>query len=217
MRCGQGETAVQIGGRASAETIQSKVVPGLLEAIKDGPSYQFSESIMLAMAKIGGEENRTKFEFILNWFLSTENSAAEMNHVAPVALGVLSDIGGYEVLAGLAKDDERGRERPVDARLSSLEFEGRPATAITVRDQRAGVDALARARAQPARGPRTRSGARARRRAGGPGSGVERCASGWTAGDRASGARNNVTHSIGCVTLPPLENPGPGPRCGDRR
>ena len=121
---GKGETVHKVGGRMSSGMVQERVVPTLLEAIQDGPSYQFSESVMLAMAKIGGEENRRRFDYVLSWFLSAENADAEMRRVAPIAIGLLGSPGSYDVLAALARDDEEGRTafggEPVDDQMRAF-------------------------------------------------------------------------------------------------
>lgn len=106
---GAGERAREVGGRADREVLDGKIGPALIEAIKKGPTFQYSESVMLAMAKVGGEEHRRHFDFVLNWFLNGENADPQMNHVAPVAIGLLRNPGSYEVLSGLARNDENGQ------------------------------------------------------------------------------------------------------------
>jgi len=107
---GKGERVRTIGGRASLETIQSKVIPGILAAMKDGGSNEFMRGALLALAKIGADTTSNNLEFTLNWFLNGDNGNQLMNFTAPVALGILADKGSYEALAGLARDDEMGRK-----------------------------------------------------------------------------------------------------------
>jgi HEAT repeat protein len=107
---GKGERIRTIGGRASLATIQGKVVPGILAAMKDGGSNEFMRGALLALAKIGAEKSTSNLEFTLNWFLDGDNGNQLMNFTAPVALGILANKDSYEALAGLARDDEVGRK-----------------------------------------------------------------------------------------------------------
>ncbi|MDE0915633.1 MAG: HEAT repeat domain-containing protein, partial [Planctomycetota bacterium] len=107
---GKGERIRTIGGRASLATIQGKVVPGILAAMKDGGSNEFMRGALLALAKIGAEKSTSNLEFTLNWFLDGDNGNQLMNFTAPVALGILANKDSYEALAGLARDDEMGRK-----------------------------------------------------------------------------------------------------------
>ncbi|HIF40402.1 MAG TPA: hypothetical protein EYQ74_04805 [Planctomycetes bacterium] len=107
---GKGERIRTIGGRASLATIQGKVVPGILAAMKDGGSNEFMRGALLALAKIGAEKSTRNLEFTLNWFLDGDNGNQLMNFTAPVALGILANKDSYEALAGLARDDEMGRK-----------------------------------------------------------------------------------------------------------
>ncbi len=107
---GKGERVRTIGGRASLATIQGKVVPGILAAMKDGGSNEFMRGALLALAKIGAEKSTRHIDFTLNWFLDGDNGNQLMNFTAPVALGILANKDSYEALAGLARDDEMGRK-----------------------------------------------------------------------------------------------------------
>lgn len=107
---GVGEKGELGAGRADRKILDEEIGPALVEAIKLGPTFQYSESVMLAMAKVGGEKNRRNFDFVLKWFLSGENADEKMNHVAPVAIGLLRNPGSYDLLRGLARDDEAGRK-----------------------------------------------------------------------------------------------------------
>lgn len=107
---GKGERIRTIGGRASLATIQGKVVPGILAAMKEGGSNEFMRGALLALAKIGAEKSTRNLEFTLNWFLDGDNGNQLMNFTAPVALGILANKDSYEALAGLARDDEMGRK-----------------------------------------------------------------------------------------------------------
>ncbi len=107
---GKGERVRTIGGRASLQTIQNKVVPEILAAMKDGGSNEFMRGSLLALAKIGAESSSRNLDFTLNWFLDGDNGNQLMNFTAPVALGILADSASYESLAGLALDNEAGRE-----------------------------------------------------------------------------------------------------------
>ena len=107
---GKGERIIRVGGRASAQTVQNEIVPHLLEGIKMGGSNEYMRGALLAIAKIGGEENRARFDFTLNWFLDGDNGNQLMNFTAPVALGVLANPSNVEALAGIARDDALGRE-----------------------------------------------------------------------------------------------------------
>ena len=107
---GKGEKVRTLGGRASLATIQGKVVPGILAAMKEGGSNEFMRGALLALAKIGAEKSTSDLEFTLNWFLDGDNGNQLMNFTAPVALGILANKDSYEALAGLARDDEMGRK-----------------------------------------------------------------------------------------------------------
>lgn len=107
---GQGEAFQRVGGRADRSLVENMVAPSLLRAIEKGGSNEFMRGALMAVSKIGGEKNRAKFDYVLNWFLTKENSNTEMCHTAPVALGVLANPANYRGLADLALDNERGRE-----------------------------------------------------------------------------------------------------------
>ena len=107
---GKGERVRTLGGRASLATIQGKVVPGILAAMKDGGSNEFIRGALLALAKIGAEKSTRHIDFTLNWYLDGDNGNQLMNFTAPVALGILANKDSYEALAGLARDDEMGRK-----------------------------------------------------------------------------------------------------------
>ena len=67
---GVGEKQIQRGGRASSQTVQTKVVPALKKAIELGGSNEFVQGAMVAISKIGGDDNLFAFEYLLKYFLS---------------------------------------------------------------------------------------------------------------------------------------------------
>ena len=101
---------MRVAGRASEQTIQTRIVPAILTGIRKGGSTDYVRSAMLALAKIGGERNFERFNFAFNWHLSGDHGHPLTNCAAPVAMGVLADRRNYQALAALARDDERGRE-----------------------------------------------------------------------------------------------------------
>jgi len=107
---GAGEQLQRVGGRADRGLVENRIGPFLLDAISKGGSNEFMRGALLGIAKIGGEKNRAKFDYVLNWYLDQENSNEAMSRVAPVALGILSTPASYPTLANLALDNERGRE-----------------------------------------------------------------------------------------------------------
>lgn len=107
---GAGEHLQRVGGRADRALVETRITPSLLDAISKGGSNEFMQEALLGIAKIGGDKNRAKFDYILNWYLDQENSNEAMSRVAPVALGILSTPASYPALANLALDNERGRE-----------------------------------------------------------------------------------------------------------
>lgn len=91
-----------LGGRLSSKEIQELVLPSLQEGIKLGGSEKFIKSALMAMAKIGGEQNRETFEFFLRFYLN--NGQTTINETAAVALGLACGESNYPLLASIAKD-----------------------------------------------------------------------------------------------------------------
>lgn len=106
---GQGQRSEVIGGRASSDVIEGTIVPALLEAMKLGGSNEFAQSGLLAMTKIGGEENQFQFDFVTKWFLELPNGTDAMHPTAAFALGLGGDPADIQILRDLAKDTEAGR------------------------------------------------------------------------------------------------------------
>ncbi len=98
--------AGRVGGRASRATIQAKVKPALMQAVETGGSLGYVKGAMLAIAKIGGEENARDFEFVLKYFLTDDL----VGDTAAVALGVLGSESLYPLLRDVALDTKAGRE-----------------------------------------------------------------------------------------------------------
>jgi HEAT repeat protein len=105
---GRGSEIARKGGRLSAKNIQDAVVPAIREGIREGGSEEFLKSAMMAMAKIGGEENEEAFEFFLHFYLN--NGQATINETAAVALGLASGPKNLALLTSIAKNDAKGQE-----------------------------------------------------------------------------------------------------------
>ncbi|MEZ6014091.1 MAG: HEAT repeat domain-containing protein [Planctomycetota bacterium] len=106
---GQGQRSMRIGGRASNDLIDGAIVPALLDAVKLGGSNPFAQSALVAMTKIGGEENQFQFDFITKWFLELPNGTDVMHPTAAFCLGLEGDTADIQILRDLAKDTEAGR------------------------------------------------------------------------------------------------------------
>lgn len=92
---------------ASHEIVQTVIVPGLLQAVKRGGTNEFVQSLMLTMAKIGGEENSREFEFVLRYFLS--HGQPIIHQTSALALGLLGGESMIGTLGDLALDTAAGR------------------------------------------------------------------------------------------------------------
>ncbi len=102
------ETVARKGGRLTAKNIQDAVVPAIREGIREGGSEEFLKSAMMAMAKIGGEQNEEAFEFFLHFFMN--NGQATINETAAVALGLACGPKNIELLSAIARNTEKGQK-----------------------------------------------------------------------------------------------------------
>jgi hypothetical protein len=105
---GRGETNDREGGRLTAQNIQDAVVPAIQEGIRQGGSEEFLKNAMMAMAKIGGEQNEETFEFFLHFYLN--NGHANINETAAVALGLACGPKNLALLTSIAKNTAKGQE-----------------------------------------------------------------------------------------------------------
>ena len=96
-----------MGGRVSSDTIQDIIVPALMKGIEQGGSTEFVKGAMLAISKIGGEDNAYQFEFVLKYFL--EEGGQEINGAALAALGVLGNDSLYPMMRGIALNNSVGQ------------------------------------------------------------------------------------------------------------
>jgi len=78
-----------------------------MKAIETGGSLNFVKGAMLAVARVGGEENAVQFEFVLKYFLT--EGGAEINNAALAALGALGNDALYPLVKSIALDEESGR------------------------------------------------------------------------------------------------------------
>ncbi len=98
--------------RPSEETIRTKVVPALKQALATERSNDIVTGSLIALAKIGdvrnGDDGSSEFEPILVPFL--KDPSQEIAETAAVALGILADDASFAPLRALARDDETGRK-----------------------------------------------------------------------------------------------------------
>jgi HEAT repeat protein len=105
---GTGQSEERIGGRLGADLVQGELVPHLVKAIEVGGSNEYVKGALLALGKIGGEENFTTFDFLMRFFL--KEGLPELNNTAAFSLGVLADARNLEFLTSLARSGESARE-----------------------------------------------------------------------------------------------------------
>jgi len=105
---GRGAETTSAGGRLTAKNIQDAVVPAIREGIREGGSEEFLKSAMMAMAKIGGQENEDAFEFFLHFYLN--NGHATINETAAVALGLACGPNNLDLLTSIARNTPKGQE-----------------------------------------------------------------------------------------------------------
>ena len=105
---GTGQRAERVGGRLGAELVQDELVPHLVKAIEVGGSNEYVKGALLALGKIGGEQNFATFDFLMRFFL--KEGLPELNNTAAFSLGVLADARNLEFLTALARDGAVARE-----------------------------------------------------------------------------------------------------------
>ncbi|HUR28805.1 MAG TPA: HEAT repeat domain-containing protein [Planctomycetota bacterium] len=103
--------------RVSEETIRTKIVPRLLDALdpkKGENSNDIQSSCMVALAKIGDaktEDGKSEFAASIKRFLTS--GSQELSETAAVALGILANRDNIELLSAVLNNDQ--------AKLRSLE------------------------------------------------------------------------------------------------
>lgn len=95
----------------SPATVRDKVVPALLETLREADDNDILTGCMIALAKIGderGDDGRSIIQDTIESFL--DNSVQEVRETAAVALGILGDPGSLGILSDLALDTPTGRK-----------------------------------------------------------------------------------------------------------
>jgi HEAT repeat protein len=104
----QGKTAL----KPSEESIRTKIVPALKEALEKERSNDIVTGCLIALGKIGdvknGEDGSSEFEPIIKKFLTDSNQ--EIAETAAVALGILANDASVGTLKELALDSSDGRK-----------------------------------------------------------------------------------------------------------
>jgi HEAT repeat protein len=104
----QGKTAL----KPSEESIRTKIVPALKEALEKERSNDIVTGCLIALGKIGdvknGEDGSSEFEPIIRKFLSDSNQ--EIAETAAVALGILANDASVQTLKSLALDSKDARD-----------------------------------------------------------------------------------------------------------
>ncbi len=97
--------------KPSEESIRTKIVPALKEALEKERSNDIVTGALIALAKIGdvrNEDGTSEFEPLIARFLADPNQ--EIAETAAVALGILANESSVKKLSQLALDDEDGRK-----------------------------------------------------------------------------------------------------------
>ncbi len=97
--------------KPSDETIRTKVVPALKEALEKERSNDIVTGALIALGKIGdvtSEDGKSEFEPIMAKFLSDSNQ--EIAETAAVAMGILANDASIPRLKDLALDTREGRK-----------------------------------------------------------------------------------------------------------
>ncbi len=97
--------------RPPASLVRSKVIPGLVAALRQAPSSDVVTACLVALAKVGEdlpEENRLEIAQLLRPHLAAANQ--EVAETATIALGILGEDGSAMLLGEILLDTRTGQD-----------------------------------------------------------------------------------------------------------
>ena len=96
-----------VGGRATAETVQTKIVPILLKVIQSGGNVEVTRETILATAKACRQADKAGFWMALRHFLA-ENGNVTIKSSAALSFGIMGGDEWIDVLRHVVEPAEPG-------------------------------------------------------------------------------------------------------------